>query len=147
MRVTRRSAAVAERRAVTAGVVHSIHHVGILVRDVDAALPFYVDWLQLSVVGDEWLPQVGVRLTYLTGGSTLIQLVQPTHPGPLQDHLERYGEGFHHICLAVDNLEATLQRVAPGAAVVIQEAVRGRRTVFLPPGPNGVRIELLEVTD
>jgi catechol 2,3-dioxygenase-like lactoylglutathione lyase family enzyme len=64
----------------------------------------------------------------------------------LHEDLERQGEGLHHICFAVDNLEAALHRVAPDAAVVIQEAVNGRRTVFLPPGPNGVRIELLEVT-
>lgn len=130
----------------TEGAIPSIHHIAILVRDVDSTLPFYVERLQLAVVGDEWLPQVGARLTYLAGGSTLIQLVQPTHPGPLQEHLERHGEGLHHICFAVDNLEATLHRVAPDAVVAIQEAVNGRRTVFLPPGPNGVRIELLEVT-
>lgn len=128
------------------GTIQSLHHIAILVRDADSALPFYVERLQLAVVGDEWLPHAGVRLTYLAGGSTLIQLVQPIHPGPLQDDLERHGEGLHHICFAVDNLEATLHRVAPDAAVAIQEAVNGRRTVFLPPGPNGVRIELLEVT-
>lgn len=124
---------------------HQVHHIAILVRDVDSALPFYIESLRLSLVSDEWLPQVGARLTYLDGGPVLIQLVQPTRPGPLLDDLDRHGEGLHHICFTVDNLQATLQRLAPDVDIPIQTGLQGRRTAFLPPGPNGVRIELLEL--
>jgi methylmalonyl-CoA/ethylmalonyl-CoA epimerase len=53
-------------------------HIAIAVRDIDRALPYYVETLKLPVVGDELLPDMGVRLVYLDAGNTFIQLVQPT---------------------------------------------------------------------
>jgi methylmalonyl-CoA/ethylmalonyl-CoA epimerase len=74
----------------------------------------------------------------------LLQLVEPTHPGPLRDDLERYGEGLHHVCFAVPDIEESVQRLAPGADVKIARGGRGL-TAFLPLGDSGLRTELLQV--
>lgn len=124
--------------------VARIHHVAILVRDIDQALPFYVDRLSLVLLSDERLPQVGARLVFLDAGGTLLQLVEPTHPGPLRDDLERHGEGLHHVCFAVPDIEETVKRLAPDADVSIVMGGRGP-TAFLPAQPNGLRTELIQI--
>jgi methylmalonyl-CoA epimerase len=121
-----------------------IHHVAVLVRDIDRSLPYYVDRLKLTLLSDERLPQVGARLAFLDAGNTLLQLVEPTHPGPLRDDLERYGEGLHHVCFEVEDIEAAVERLAPEAAVAIGRVGRGW-TAFLPLEANGMRTELLQV--
>lgn len=123
-----------------------VHHIAIMVRDIDQSLPFYVDRLNLVLLSDERLPQVGARLAFLDAGNTLLQLVEPTHPGPLRDDLERYGEGLHHVCFEVPDIEAAVKRLAPDAGVTIARGGRGL-TAFLPPGANGMRTELLQVAD
>lgn len=128
----------------TPAVLDGIHHVAVIVRDIDRALPFYVDRLHLTLLSDERLPQVGARLAFLDAGTILLQLVEPTHPGPLRDDLERYGEGLHHVCFAVLDIEEAVKRLAPDAAVTIVRGGRGL-TAFLPLGDNGMRTELLQV--
>jgi methylmalonyl-CoA epimerase len=125
-----------------------VDHVGIVVRDIDASLAFYRGLLGFMPFGDESLPEVGVRVVYLASnqpGSTTLQLVQPTKAGPLKDFLDAEGDGLHHICLAVDDIPAALDRLAPGASVRIVIGGRGRRACFLPELREGLRIELTEI--
>ena len=128
----------------TPAALDGIHHVAVIVRDIDRALPFYVDRLNLVLLSDERLPQVGARLAFLDAGNILLQLVEPTHPGPLRDDLERYGEGLHHVCFAVPDIEEAIKRLAPGADVTIARGGRGL-TAFLPLGLHEMRTELLQV--
>ena len=121
-----------------------IDHVAIAVQEIDAALPYYTGTLGFSLVQDEELPSAGVRLVYLGGGNTMLQLVQPIAPCPVADFLVQYGEGLHHICLAVDDIPALLQSVPGQYGVGIVMAGRGRRACFLSGAPNGLRIEVTE---
>lgn len=125
-----------------------IDHVGIVVRDIDTSLTFYQGLLGFLPFGDESLPEVGVRVVYLASnqpGSTTLQLVQPTKAGPLKDFLDTEGDGLHHVCLAVDDIPAALDRLAPGTSVRIVIGGRGRRACFLPELREGLRIELTEI--
>ena len=119
-------------------------HVGLLVRDIDASLPFYRDVLGARLLEEQTLDGVGVRVAYLDAGNTLIQLVEPIRPGALMDELAASGEGLHHVCLAVEDIPAALVRLAPGADVEVVLGGRGRRACFLPERPNGLRLELTE---
>ena len=122
----------------------TVDHVGIIVQDMAAALPFYVEQLGLTVVSDEELPEVGVRVAYLAAGQTMIQLVEPIAPGRIRDDLETEGEGIHHLCLAVVDIPSTLRDLAPDTDVPIVMGGRGRRACFLPGRHGGIRIELTE---
>ena len=125
-------------------VIDKVDHVGVVVRSIDDALPFYLDRLRLAVVGREELPEVGVRVAYLAAGTTMLQLVEPTRPGPLLEHLDAHGDGLHHVCFAVTDIATALPLLAPGADVPFAMGGRGRRACFLPEHPPGVRIELTE---
>ncbi len=126
-------------------VLGAVDHVGIVVADVEAALPYFVERLGLALIGQEVQPATGVRVAYLAAGATTLQLVQPLGPGPIQDHLEQRGEGLHHVCFSVPDIGAAVQSLAPGSDVRVVVAGRGRRACFLPDRPHGVRIELTEV--
>lgn len=125
-------------------MVGAMDHVGVVVRGIDGALPYFVEELGLDVVGREYLPEVGVRLAYLAAGSTLLQLVEPIANGPLRDHLDSHGEGLHHVCFAVPDLLAAVALLVPEGGVRIVQGGRERRACFLPDSANGLRIELTE---
>jgi methylmalonyl-CoA epimerase len=122
-----------------------VDHLAVLVNSIDASVDYYRDRLGMAVVADERVPEAGVRLMYLDAGGVMLQLVEPTAPGPLRAHLDERGEGLHHICYAVPRIEEAIQRLAPGAAPRILVGGRGRRTAFLPTTFNAVTTELTEI--
>ena len=122
-----------------------IDHIAVAVRDIDASLPYYVDQLGLTPIHDEVLPAAGVRLLYLDGGSTMLQLVQPVAPCPVADYLDQRGEGLHHLCFAVDDIPTALRALPGQSGVPIVMGGRGRRACFLASPPNKLRIELTEI--
>ena len=126
--------------------ISGIDHVAIIVRDVDASLPYYIEQLGFTLTGDERTQASGgARLAYLDAGNIKIQLVSPTGTsGPIADYLANHGEGLHHICLTVDDIDETVAALAPGADVPVVVGGRGRRTAFLPARPNDLITELTE---
>ncbi|MEO3858987.1 VOC family protein [Acrocarpospora sp. B8E8] len=125
-------------------MVDHVDHIGIAVRDADLALPFYVERLGLTVIGDELADDPGVRLVYLDGGNVMLQLVQPYREGPVASFLAERGEGLHHVCFCVDDIPATLAALPGQGGAPIFMGGRGRRACFLLAEPNGVRVELTE---
>ncbi|MDQ3694484.1 MAG: VOC family protein [Chloroflexota bacterium] len=121
-----------------------LNHLGIVVRDLEAALPFYVETLGLAAHDREDLPVAGVRVLYVETGSGTIQLLQPIGPGPARDYLDQHGEGPDHICYTVADIPAALAVLAPDVTVPIFLGGRGRRACFLPGRHHGLRIELTE---
>lgn len=132
--------------AVSAGI-SGVDHVALVVRDVEAALEHFTGALGLAVLRDEvTTASGGARLVFLDAGNVALQLVSPTGPdGPMAAHLAAHGDGLHHVCLAVDDIDAALAALAPGADVVVAVGGRGRRTAFLPGRPGGLITELAEV--
>lgn len=89
-----------------------VDHIAIVVRDTEEALNFYRDVLKLPLLFSEELTEIGVRLTHLDMGNLRLQLVQPLDKGhPLNDHLEKFGEGFHHVAWKVDDTEASMNNL------------------------------------
>jgi methylmalonyl-CoA/ethylmalonyl-CoA epimerase len=130
---------------VTTKIANHVDHVAILVHSIDASIGYYRDQLNFPVVSDERMPDLGVRLVLLDAGGTFIQLVEPTTDSPLKQDLDRLGECLHHICFAVPDIDDAISRLSPTQTVNVNLGGRGRRTAFLPLGPNGVRTELTEI--
>lgn len=130
-----------------AGGIRAVDHVALVVRDVEASLAYFTGQLGLAVIRDEVTPASGgARLVFLDAGNVAIQLVSPTGPdGPMAEHLASQGEGLHHVCFAVEDIDASVAALAPGADVAIAVGGRGRRTAFLPGTPGGLITELAEV--
>lgn len=122
--------------------VKRIDHVGIVVADIDASLPFYVGTLGLRLVADAPRPDGTVRLAYLEAGDTTVQLVQPLLAGPAADYLTANGEGLHHICFEVGDLQATIDQIAGAERSVIEDGGRGCKVAFMSDLSEPVLFEL-----
>src|SRR5215475_14260400 len=117
-----------------------IDHVAIIVRSLEQALLFYRDTLGIIPREIRDVPTEQVRIAFLPmggpGGSE-IELIEPTSPdSSLVKFLEKRGEGLHHICLEVDDIDATLQEMRDKGAPVLDQQPRVAaegRAIFLHP--------------
>ena len=90
-----------------------VDHIAIVVRDTEDALAFYRDQMNLPVLFSEEISGANVRLTHLDMGNVRLQLVQPlTDDHPLQKHLSERGEGLHHVCWKVDNIDDAMAELS-----------------------------------
>ena len=126
-----------------------VHHVAVVVRDIDSALGFYRDMLGLPVSLVLPIESDEVVIAFLDVGDSKIELVQPTSDSTgVARFLEKKGEGFHHVCLETPDVDATLAELAQdGVELIDQEARRGAEgpvAVVHPRSCNGVLVELIE---
>jgi methylmalonyl-CoA/ethylmalonyl-CoA epimerase len=126
------------------GIARRIDHVGVIVEDADRAAGPLISRLGL-VRGIDWTDPGGrFRLVYLESGDTTLQLVQPLAQGTLSQHLRTYGEGLHHVCFAVDDLDAAIESLDSGVDGAPYLGGKGARVCFLSERHSGVLIELTE---
>lgn len=129
-----------------------IDHIAIIVRNIEQALAFYRDTLGITPGEIKDVPTEQVRIAFLPmggpGGSE-IELIEPTTAdSSLSKFLEKRGEGLHHICLEVENIDIALQEMLEKGALVLDKqpriAAEGRAIFLHPKGTHGVLLELLE---
>ena len=129
-----------------------IDHVAIIVRNIEQALVFYRDTLGITPSEIKEVPTEQVRIAFLPmggpGGSEL-ELIEPITPdSSLTRFLEKRGEGLHHICLEVADIDAALAEMQEKGVPVLDKqpriAASGRAIFLHPKGTNGVLLELLE---
>jgi len=126
-----------------------VHHVAVVVRDIDSALGFYRDTLGLPVSLVLPIEPDEVVIAFLDVGESKVELVQPTSGSTgVARFLEKKGEGFHHVCFETPDVDATLAQLAQdGVELIDQEARRGAEgpVAFLHPRScSGVLVELIE---
>jgi methylmalonyl-CoA epimerase len=130
--------------------IKKIDHIGIVVKDIEAALKVYRDALGLELTRVEFVPEQAVKIAFLPTGESEIELVQPTtDDSGIASYLAKRGEGVHHICLEVDDIEATLAQMAAQGLEMIDQKPRvgsgGQKYAFVHPrSAHGVLIELYE---
>ena len=132
-----------------AGQPTRVHHVAIVVRDMDAALATYRDQLRLPLDVLLQIDSDGVRIAFLPVGESNIELVEPTNSETgVARFLESRGEGFHHVCLEVDDVQAELDRLAASGLELIDKTPRrgaeGPVAFIHPRSCHGVLVELIE---
>jgi len=127
-----------------------IDHLGIAVRDLDAAVKTYRDVLGFAVTGRERIDARGIEVAFVETGAGRIELIAPTRPdSEVSGFLEKRGEGMHHLCVRVDHVDQKLAELkAQGAKLIDSEpkpGAHGTRVAFVhPKGTNGVLLELAE---
>lgn len=128
-----------------------LHHVGIVVADLEAALAAYE---RLGFTGGErWLmPQQQIEAVTFASGSGWIELITPTDPdSPIARFLAKRGDTMHHVAYRTNDLEGELARLKDDGVRLIDETPRtgthGWRIAFLhPESCNGVLTELVDDT-
>jgi methylmalonyl-CoA epimerase len=129
-----------------------IDHLGIAVRSIADSLQFYQRALGLEPAGRVEVPDQGVTVALLPVGDSRIELLEPVgRDTPVGRFLEKRGEGLHHICYEVDDLDAKLQEVRSLGLRVLdgypRRGAEGKLVAFLhPSSANGVLVELVQKT-
>jgi methylmalonyl-CoA/ethylmalonyl-CoA epimerase len=125
-----------------------LDHVAIAVKDLEMAIAFYREVLGLTLHEVEEVPEQKVRTAIFGHGMGRVELICPTAPDTgVARFLEKRGEGLHHVCLEVDDLEATLAELKAQGAPLIDETPKagagGAKVAFVhPKGCHGVLTEL-----
>ena len=129
-----------------------IDHIGVAVKDIDAALELYETSFEMTVAHRETVESQGVEAVLLDVGDGHVELMRPLAPDtPIGKFLERKGPKLHHVAYAVDDIDATLEKLsAAGLELIDSKArtgIRGSRVAFIEPrSTGGVLTEIVEAS-
>ena len=124
-----------------------IHHVGIAVSNLEAGAARFCGLLDLERAGRYELPEFGVKALFLPVGDSNLELLEPIGDSTVGRFIEKRGEGIHHICFEVEDIEASLRHFASEGARLIDAKPRpgagGHLVAFVhPKSTHGVLVEL-----
>lgn len=131
-------------------MVKKVDHIGVAVRSLEKALPFYTEILQLPLLGIEEVESEKVKVAFLQVGEAKIELLEPTSAdSPIAKFIEKRGEGIHHVALGVDSIEARMKEMKEQGIVMIQDQPKigagGALVAFMhPKSTGGILYELCE---
>ena len=131
-------------------MIKRIHHICIVVRHIEEALATYQSALGLRLMEIQERPDLEARIAFLHTGESEIELVQPVASDTGEARfLQKRGEGIHHICLEVDDIEEALAHLREQGLQLTDETPRqgpkGERFAFIhPKSAHGVLVELYE---
>ena len=115
-----------------------IEHLGIAVKSIEEALPYYEEVLGLKCYSVEEVADQKVKTAFFKVGQTKIELLEPTsEDSTIAKFIEKRGEGIHHIAFAVDGVADALAEVESNGVRLIDKAPRkgaeGLNIAFLHP--------------
>ncbi len=127
-----------------------IDHLGIAVPNLEAAVILYQDLLGCKVEHLEEVPDQQVKVAFFSVGESHLELLAPSSDeSPIARFLARNRPGLHHLCVEVEDLEATLADYRAQGVRLIDEQPRqgahGKRIAFVhPKSTGGLLLELSE---
>ena len=127
-----------------------IEHIGIAVKDLDTNAPFWKHVLKISHKGTETVAQEGVTTDIYDTGSGKVELLQSTVSGSvIEKFLENRGEGIHHVCFEVEDINKAIIELNESNIDVISDrptvGAEGYKVVFIhPKSTGGVLVELAQ---
>jgi LAO/AO transport system kinase len=148
LRVKMTRATSGKRRSDPVRTEPKIHHVGIAVRSLDEAAARFSGLLGLGIGASYELPEFGVKALFLTVGDANLELLEPLGTSStVATFLEKRGEGMHHVCFEVEDIEQSLTELVAHGARLIDEKPRpgagGHLVAFVhPKSTHGVLVEL-----
>ena len=127
-----------------------IEHIGIAVKNIKEASPFWEHVLQIGHSTTEDVDDQGVITDIYDTGQGKVELLQTKYPdSPIAKFIDRRGPGLHHICLQVEDIDGAIQELKSEGIQLIGNGTsigaEGYRVVFIHPGSaGGVLVELAE---
>lgn len=125
-------------------------HIGIAVNSIDEKLKVWRDMLGLELTSIEDVPDQKVRVAVLPIGDVSIELLEPLdETSTIRKFIDKKGEGLHHLCFEVNNIEKILLEMKSKGVLLIDETPRigasGKKIAFIhPKDMGGVLIELTQ---
>jgi methylmalonyl-CoA/ethylmalonyl-CoA epimerase len=133
--------------------IKKIHHVAVVVEDIDSSLSFWRDALGIPLGQVKDVPAEKARIAFLPVGEAEVELVQPVGgDSGLAKYLQKRGPGMHHLCVQVDGIAVLLvQLKAKGVRLINETALsgeNGKKYAFVhPESTGGVLVELYELPE
>ncbi len=130
--------------------IKEISHIGVGVRDLPKAVEFFQKNFGFKKAGEE--TGMGLRVAFLHGGATPIELLQDESPGgAMGKFIEKRGEGVHHLCFEVDDIKSAMEELrSHGVHFIDKEPRAGAHNALVafihPKDSYGVLIELAQYT-
>ena len=130
--------------------MEKIEHIGIAVKDLEAANRTYAALLGIAHYKTETVESEGVDTSFFRVGESKIELLAATREdSPIAKFLEKRGEGIHHLAFEVKDIRAELQRLKSEGFVLLNEEPKkgadNKLVAFLhPKSANGVLVELVQ---
>ena len=134
-------------------MIKKIEHIGIAVKEIDQAIRTFRDLLGIPLGRTYESEYTKAKMAFFPLGESSLELIQPTDPASVMaKFLEKRGEGIHHICVGVENIDEALRLLEARGAELIDKKPRKtqdqRRIAFVNPrSTNGVLIELEEIAE
>ena len=131
--------------------VKRIHHVAVVVEDMEKALSFWRDALGMDLNEVREVPAEASQVAFLPLNGSEVELVWPSsEDSGIAKYLAKRGPGMHHICLEVDDIEGMLTALnSRGVRLINTEprtAADGKKYAFIhPESTSGVLVELYQV--
>ena len=131
-------------------MITRLDHIAIAVQDIEAAIVRFLDDFGLDYKGRESVLSAETQTAFFPISGTQIELIHPlNNKGPVQRHLEKRGEGLHHICFETDDIQTDMRRLQEKGyrflAAMPQPGAHGTMVAFIhPKSAGGVLIELAE---
>jgi len=130
-------------------MISDVHHVGIAVSDLAAALRFYSEALGLPVVKEGDVPARGARVALIAAGGSYLELVQPVSAdSPFARHIAERGEGLHHVALRTEDVDALVASLREWDVPLEDERPRegftGRLSFLAPEAMDGALLEIVQ---
>ena len=129
--------------------VNYIDHVGVAVKDIDAAMVFFKEVFDVPDAEIVLMEDQGVRATLMEVGQTRLELLEPTSPETgVGKFIERRGEGLHHLAFNVTDIGGKLQTLQTLGVDLIDQSPReglsGTIAFVHPRSVFGILTELVE---
>ena len=131
--------------------IKSINHVAIVVEDMEKSLSFWRDALEIELHELRDVPAEKSQVAFLPVAGGEIELVRPTSDDSgIAKYLAKRGQGMHHLCLEVDDIEGMMAQLKEKGVRLINEEPRtaadGKKYAFIhPESTSGVLVELYQL--
>ena len=132
-------------------MLKKIEHIGVAVQNIEKSIPLFRDLLGIPLKKVYESDSIKTKIAFFPLGDSTIELIEAMDPSsPVAKFIQKRGEGIHHICFGVENVEAALRHFeAKGIELLNQKPRRmenGDLIAFLnPKSTNGILIELVEM--
>ena len=132
-------------------MIKKVEHIGVAVENIEKSIHIFKDLLGIPLEKVYESDVIKTKIAFFPVGGSTIELIEPMDPSsPAAKFIQKRGEGIHHICLGVENVEAALRHYESLGIELLNKTPRktqdGRIIAFLnPKSTNGVLIELEEI--
>ncbi|KAB2338438.1 methylmalonyl-CoA epimerase [Cytobacillus depressus] len=123
-------------------MIKKVDHIGIAVRSLDEALPFYTDILKLPLLGVEEVESEQLKVAFLQIGETKLELLEPiSSESAVAKFIEKRGEGLHHVALGVSSIQDRINEMKEKGITMLNDVPKrgagGAEVAFMHPKSTG----------